>query len=353
MEINLAEIDKNLITPEYKSEEGIKFYDVRKKPFTLYGFHDIQTRPFVRMPEEVASAISPGMVIMSKMTVGCRVRFKTDSEYIAIKVTMPQLTPLTPFGTLAAMKGFDLYINDELGSHYFKTFTPPIEIDCGYESKIILPSKMERDITIHFPMYNTVEDLFIGLDKSATLSKGNEYKYKKPVLFYGSSITQGGCVTRTGNVYASIISTKLDCDIVNLGNSGGAKAEDAFADYIATRDMSVFVYDYDHNAPNADYLRKTHKRFFERIRKSQPKLPVIMITKPDEYDKQRQERWEIIHKTYTDALETGDKNVYFIDGYTFFDDENRDIYTADGCHPNDFGHFKMAEIIGAEIKKLL
>ena len=38
--------------------------------------------------------------------------------------------------------------------------------------------------------------------------------------------------------------------------------------YINTIDMSIFIMDYDYNAENTEYLRKTHEPFFKRIREN-------------------------------------------------------------------------------------
>ena len=45
--------------------------------------------------------------------------------------------------------------------------------------------------------------------------------------------------------------------------------------------------------------------------------------------------------------------MYFIDGERLFKDENRDACTVDGCHPNDAGFVRMAEVIGFTVDKIL
>ena len=57
-----------------------------------------------------------------------------------------------------------------------------------------------------------------------------------------------------------MVSRYFESDFVNLGFSGNCKGEDLMAEYIASCDMSIFVYDYDHNAPSADYLRETQEK---------------------------------------------------------------------------------------------
>jgi lysophospholipase L1-like esterase len=114
-----------------------------------------------------------------------------------------------------------------------------------------------------------------------------------------------------------------------------------------TLDMSVFVMDYDHNAPDAEYLRKTHKPLFETVRKAHPNLPIIIISAPDvDLDLENKlERRRICYQTYLDARSGGDNNVFFIDGFKIFDGPHRDACTVDGCHPNDLGLSRMADAV--------
>ena len=63
---------------------------------------------------------------------------------------------------------------------------------------------------INFPLYSGVQSLEIGVQSGSTVNIGREYQYKTPVVYYGSSITQGGCASRPGNTYQSILSRKLD-----------------------------------------------------------------------------------------------------------------------------------------------
>jgi hypothetical protein len=212
-----------------------------------------------------------------------------------------------------------------------------------------------HDILINFPLYNNVDDVYIGLDDGATIEARKPYTIDKPFVVYGSSITQGGCASHPGNAYPAILSRRFHCDYLNLGFSGSAKGEVEIAEYIAALKMDLFVYDYDHNAPTADHLEKTHERMFRIIRKAQPNLPIVMMTSTSlprcTDDKER--RKAIIHKTYQNALESGDKNVYFLDGSTFFDEYDHGLATVEGCHPNDLGFVCIAKAVGDMLEKLM
>ena len=61
----------------------------------------------------------------------------------------------------------------------------------------------------------------------------------------------------------------------------------------------------------------------------------------------------IIYKTYLNAVDNGDKNVYFIDGKTIYEDVGYDLCTVDGCHPNDLGFWCMANSIENVIRNIL
>jgi len=226
---------------------------------------------------------------------------------------------------------------------------PPSHLSTEYDGICHLPAKDNEltDITINLPLYNGIKNLYIGLKDGSAIEAPMPYAIDKPMIYYGSSITQGGCASRPGNSYNSIISRWMDCDHINLGFSGNGKGEIFMAEYIAGLLMSAFVMDYDHNAPDADYLRATHEPFFKVIRAKQPDLPVIFMSMPnnDPYSASCVERRAIVKRTYENAIRAGDRRVYFIGGDSLFGEKDQDACTVDGSHPNDLGFMRMAETI--------
>ena len=90
-------------------------------------------------------------------------------------------------------------------------------------------------------------------------------------------------------------------------------------DYLAGIDCSVFVCDYDYNAPDVDHLKKTHYRLYERYRKLRPDTPILFISKPDIWGEEDEPlRVKVIRQTYAKARKNGDKNVYFLSGKSFY-----------------------------------
>ena len=126
------------------------------------------------------------------------------------------------------------------------------------------------------------------------------------------------------------------------------------AHYIAGLKMSAFVYDYDYNAPNVEHLENTHKRMFDIIRKANPNLPILILSRPNPHlNSDEIKRREIVRKTYESAVESGDENVYFIAGDELIMPMFHETALVDYAHPNDSGFVSMAVVIKDTLKKML
>ena len=356
-DITYVEVDPNMIVESSIRNVDVRMYNVRKEPFEVYGTYNYLTESwFVRMPDEVAKAVSEGVQRLAKEPTGCHVRFSTDSDVIAVRAEMAAVA-YSPHLTLLASAGFDLYVDGENGSRFQAPFLPPYGTTDGYEQLMRVPFRTRemRNVTVNFPTHARVKNLWIGVRPDAKLGKGKPYRNQKPVVFYGSSITHGTGASRPGLTYSNMLSNRFNIYTYNLGFSGQCKGEPAMAEYIAGLEMSAFVMDYDHNAPTPEHLEATHKPFFERIRQSHPELPVIMLTRPNmrpELEINKRMR-DVVYKTYTDALANGDKNIYFVDGGEFLKPYGDADAMLDGTHPNDLGYRGMADAISVHLEKII
>ncbi len=324
-------------------------FDFRQKPFRLYGvpFFD-STGKLERVPEDVAKQCNDGVATLSKRCPGARLRFCTDSRKISFRITLASIEPDIGMSIYSCQSG-----NVFIGSRYAGLVKPS-----GYDS-VLCQGAFEKDagmedVTLFLPRNEPVAGIEIELDDGAAVEAPTPYAHAKPILFYGSSITEGGCRSKPANAYNALLSRWLDADYYNFGFSGSARGELAMADYITTIEKSVFVMDYDHNSPSKEHLAATHEPFFRRIREREPELPIVILTRPDfDFHAECAPRREIIRATYEHAKAAGDENVYFLDGERFFGDEDRDACTNDCTHPNDLGMYRMAKVIEPVLRGIL
>ncbi len=302
---------------------------------------------FIRLPHEVINRVKK-LDELAHNTSGIRARFYTDSLNIRILSDNDNISEYAHM-PISAHSGYDIYINN-----VFKINVRPLYGKSTMDEKVELQQKRKKNlIDIYFPLYNNVKSFLFELDRGALLERAENPQ--KPVLFYGSSITQGGCASRPSNSYANMLSTMLGRNIINLGFSGSARGDITIAEYIGSLDIAVFVYDYDHNAPDTEFLNETHEPFFKALRKLKPDLPVVMMSRPgyERWGKTAVNNTAVVMTTYLNALNSGDKNVYFIDGKTLFGTYGRDRCTVDGTHPNDIGFERMAESVMPVLMKIM
>lgn len=218
-------LDKNLIVNTAIDNVKIEWHDVRKKPFSLHGFYEHEyLQRFIRMPEEVAFSVSETVGKLCKESAGGRVRFTTNSPYIAIRAKFSAVGR-APHLTMLSTVGFDLYMEGEFGSRFFKEFRMPYDITDTYEQIVHLENSTKRTYTINFPIRSVVETLEIGLEPNSILTEPLPYRDIEPLVFYGSSIVHGVGASRPGLTYPAIISRKLNIDYRNIGFSGNALGE--------------------------------------------------------------------------------------------------------------------------------
>lgn len=343
---DISQVDGNFKIRKRINRDDIEFYKVDEAPFKIYGIFK-ENGKYKRLPESVARTVNEGVYNLHTHTSGGRLKFVTDSPYIAIHTTMNNICKMCHFAFTGSI-AYDLYVDN----NYTQTFIPPIEIEDGYESIIDLKEKKLREITINFPLYSGVNDIYVGLQEGSVIKEASSYKNEKPIVYYGSSITQGGCASRPGMSYQNIIAREFGYDYINLGFSGSARGEVEIAEYIKNLDMSAFVYDYDYNAPTTQQLKDTHERMFKIVREKNPDLPVIMMSRPKHLlTEEEKERQSIVETTYKNAVAAGDKNVYFLNGADLTE-LCKDNGTVDNCHPTDFGFASIANALSKVLKDI-
>ncbi|MBO7519200.1 MAG: hypothetical protein J6T73_00335 [Clostridia bacterium] len=350
--MDIARLDDNFKTGDNFKKNGLVYYSVDKLPIKLYGLIR-ENGVYRRMPRAVAESVSEGVACLNDASSGGRVRFITDSPIVAISVVYSGVAR-NPHQSLLGSAGLDMYEETENDATHVFSFIPPLDIENELNAQKEFPDSRERHLLINLPTYSGVREMYVGIKEGFSVLPPKDYDIRKPVVFYGSSITQGACASRPGNTYQAILSRRLGFDYVNLGFSGNAKGETQIAEYISKLDMSAFIYDYDYNAPSIEHLLNTHKNMFGVIRKANPDLPILILSRPNShlnYDEIK--RREVIKETYESAIKIGDKNVYFIPGNELIQPMCEETALVDYAHPNDSGFVSMAEVMKDTLRKML
>jgi len=222
-----------------------------------------------RLPFKLKDCYRPPVWDLAHDPSGGRIRFRTNSSVIAIRLEYPgppDGTNLHAFG----QTGVDLYAD---GVYRGTAIASPD----ARPGKLIEHTyfqdqpRLDREITLYLPLYKPVKVFGIGLDAEAHVHPAKPFAVSEPVVFYGTSITQGGCASRPGMSYQAILGRMLNLDFVNLGFSGNGTGEPALARAVASIHASCFVLDFAQNNPTVDSLAQVYAPFLEvteaRIRK--------------------------------------------------------------------------------------
>jgi len=342
----IEDIDKNFVAKKV-ADRDLLFADIAHKPFALSGLGWFnKEHKYCRLPESRLPETNEGVRILAWHTAGAMVRFKSNSKNLALRYELACGDDM-PHMPRTGISGFDLYRGVGREKKFVGVSAPAIH---QTEIEVLLvasASGQTEEWTLNFPLYNGVKQVSIGVDPGSQIEPPTPFTIPKPIAFYGSSITHGGCASRPGNAYTHMVSRWLDANHLNFGFSGNARAEPVMAELMMSLDLSAFVLDYDHNAPSADYLGQTHEPFYKLLRQAKPDLPIIMLGRPDfnPENSDCRRRQAIIRQTFENAVNSGDRRVYHINNELLFGSQNRDACTVDTCHPNDLGFMRMAEAI--------
>lgn len=328
---------------------------VSQKDIEITGFTQAYGKgPFDRLYGIDKTKCSTELKTLSCNTAGGRVRIRTNSKTMKVHVVLNEFISYSHV-TACGTSGLDVYVGMGDEKHWIDSIIP-LYGQKDIERIIRLSGKMQ-DVTINLPLYAGVDKFEVQIEKGALLEKPSKYMYEKPIVFYGSSITQGCSASRPGNSFPEIVTRKLDANLMNFGFSSGAKGETIVAQYIASIPMSAMIVEYDHNAETIEHLKNTHMNFVKVIRNANPELPIIILSRfsggisiaKDETEKRR----DIVKSTYEIMRDSGDKNIFFIDGLAEMQGKRVDDYFVDGVHPTDYGMYLIADIIYKKMKEIL
>jgi hypothetical protein len=299
-----------------------------------------------RLPASYKDKVRKAVWDLSKNSAGLTVRFNSNSSAIKVKWDVFHDTTMNHFAP-TGIKGVDLYVKLNGTWRYVNTGRP-----VGKHSEATLASTLSpemREFKLYLPLYDGTTKLEIGVDSASTIQKPAEDK-RLPIVFYGTSITQGGCASRPGMAYTNIISRKMNVDCINLGFSGNGKMETPVVEVIAGIKASFYVIDC---LPNMTPQEVTERviPLAELIRSKNPNTPIVFVENIDYakmpfeagLTKLLNDKNQALKTEFDKLTRKGMKNIVFIDtkDATGTDGES----SVDGVHLTDLGFLRFSDFL--------
>lgn len=356
----INELDENMNLMS-EVNQSIIWHDPTEAPFRLSGFAWYkQDRVYRRLPVRPHHTISAELHALADCTAGGQIQFRTTASRIVIKVKLDGVANMNHMPSTAQC-GFDCYIG-EVKQQQFVSVTMYDHHQSEYEITLIEREKHDAiDVTLNFPLYMGVESVLIGLNEQARVSPFPDYERDDRIIFYGTSITQGGCASRPGMAYPTILSRRFNLECINLGFSGNGKGEANMAKIIAEiKNPALLVLDYEPNCMSTALYKETLPQFIETYRKVHENVPILLVSKfpyagenvNPELRKDRLERLEFQKTLVKRLVAEGDQSLYFLDGTTMLG-EHTNAGTVDGIHPTDLGFMQIAKTFEPIISDIL
>ena len=326
------------------------------KPYIrgLYWFGR-QDNELTRFPTSAFPRLRPEVAYLATNPAGGRICFRAKTSGIGIELNYPPTRIYEKFSRCGQF-GLDLYVDGE----FYYTFIPPRE---GYFINFVrIDPHVEHEFTLYLPTYAQVKVLSLEVE-GGEIKPPTPFRVPKPIVFYGSSITQGAYASRPGLAYPSIIGRRLNADIINLGFSGNGKGEPEVAELIAQIDASCFVMDWGANLMSPEeegLIEQRYRPFLRKLKEKHPYTPILLVGTQwlDPMPWEPRSQYFIgkiqaeIKAAFEEELRAGNKLIDYIDGRSFIQPKDADL-TVDRAHVTDLGFFRYTEALVPRLRKLL
>ena len=342
--------------------DGVKWIDGRYLPLEGRAFDDTEFY-YDRLPAGVTTNVNAGVRGMKHHTSGMMFRFSCTGAPLSFR--------WVPYGAGLAMdhmpatgmSGIDIYTQNEDGQwRYLKTGRIRPGKHGAYPTGTVdrVWLKPGTPVLVNLPLYNGLKSFSLGIPKDAEVKALGPRKsgVDKPVVFYGTSITHGGCCSRPGLAFVNWVGRDLDVPVVGLGFSGSGVMEFEMSEHLARIDASCYILDClwnmgmkeDPQRPGRS-VEGNYEKFIRNLRAKRPNVPIVMAEQCDVFCKSPAEKDRFIRKLYDKLIAEGWKNLVYLpkDGMYTGDNEG----TVDGCHPNDLGMQSMKNAFGKAVRTAL
>jgi hypothetical protein len=332
---------------DLSDETNVTFYG--SEHFLIEGSavaDSLKESPFDRLPSSYKEKVRTEVWDLSKASAGISVRFHSNSTSLQIRWSVLNNFQMNHMAS-TGIKGVDLYTKFKGQWRYVTTARPTDTIN---EQKLIKNMTPEfREYKLFLPLYDGVTKLEVGIDSIASIKKATPATLK-PIVFYGTSITQGGCASRPGMAHTNIISRKLDVDCINFGFSGNGRMEAPIVELISEIDARFYVIECLQNM-DEDQIKKRVRPLVENIRKKHPLTPIVLVENmmyemaflDQTIESQLIRENAALKNEFDEILKSGIQNIFYIKDNqdNLVDNEG----TVDGVHLTDLGFSRYADYL--------
>lgn len=310
-----------------------------------------------RLPARAEGLVTSSVWGLSHHSAGMCVRFTSDATTIAARWKLRNASLAMPHMPATGVSGVDLYVQARSGWHWLANGRPLQQAEEKVLVRGLEPGR--REYLLYLPLYNGVEEVMLGVPTNSLLTPAPPRSVKqKPILFYGTSILQGGCASRPGTAYPSILGRRLDWPTINLGFSGSARCEPELAALFAELDPAVYVLDPLANM-TADLVAERFENFVLTLRRAHPDTPIVLVENakyPDEDFLESKRRGIAgqnarLREIYERLTKAGQRRLFYLRARNFLGADGE--ATVDGTHPTDVGFLRMADAMEPTLKRAL
>jgi hypothetical protein len=314
---------------------GVVRYDAKLLGVEGKGWMDSESY-YDRLPLKAKGMVRKPVWELSHCSAGMQIRFATDAETLQVRWIVTKEDLAMPHMPATGVSGIDLYYRDENGKLRFSGNGRPKEVS-NMASFILPPSE---EYILYLPLYNGVKFIEFGIPVGKTLSKLSPLELSRSIVFYGTSITQGGCASRPGMATTSIVSRELGVPVINLGFSGNGRMEQEIADLLCDLDPAAYVLDTMWNM-KPEMVSERVEPFVKKLRQARPTTPILLV-EDSSIDNLPTLKGNILREIYARLTKEGDMNLYFLSN-TGMIGEDREA-TVDGVHFTDLGMLRQATV---------
>lgn len=339
------------------ADGAVLWYDFTELGIEGKGWADTKAA-YDRLPAKAENMVRGPVWNLSRQSAGLYGRFVTDAPMISVRWSLSSANLAMPHMAATGVSGVDLYVKFDQGWHWLACGFPKTQSN---ESVLVqgLPVA-EREYLLYLPLYNGVTKVEVGIPKQHALAKAppRSAERTKPIVFYGTSITQGGCASRPGMVHTAILGRRFDRPIINLGFSGNGKMEPELASLLAELDPATYVLDCLPNMSPQEVGERVEP-FVRTLRAARPSTPIVLVEDRNYTDgflvASKRERNDASHMALRAAFDRlmvdGVTRIYYVPAKDLLGDDGE--ATVDSSHPTDLGFVRQAAAFQSVLAKVL